>query len=64
MALSSQHFWCKVGRRSAEASSLRIVHNTNFGESEISEQGVAILVKNDVVWLQIPKNDVSFVEVF
>mmetsp|Transcript_20987 Transcript_20987/g.28231 ORF Transcript_20987/g.28231 Transcript_20987/m.28231 type:complete len:220 (-) Transcript_20987:1507-2166(-) len=64
MALSPQHLWCQVGWRAAETTSLRVVHHTNLGEAEICQKGVAIFIKDDIVWLEVAEDDVTTVEVF
>jgi hypothetical protein len=64
VALPSEHFRSEVSGRSAETASLSIVHYAYFREAKISQQSVPVFVIDDVVRLQVPENDVSFVQVF
>ena len=63
VALPSEHLRSEVSGRSAETTSLSIVHHAYFREAEISQQSVTVLVIDNVVRLQVPENDVSTVQV-
>lgn len=59
VALTPEHLWSQVGRTATERSGLRIVHDSNFGQAEICEKCVAVLVVHNIVRLQVPKNDIA-----
>lgn len=63
MTLSPEHLRCKVGRRATEAPRLGVVHDSNLGKSEVGQESMAILVKNNVVRLKISEDNVTLVEV-
>ena len=63
MALPSEHLGGQVGRRAAEAAGLGVVHHADFRQAKVCQQSMTIFVENDVVWLQVSKDDVLRVEV-
>ena len=64
MALSPQHLGCKVCWRATETTSLRVVHDADLRQAEVSEKGVAIFVIHNVIGLQITEDDITRMQVF
>lgn len=64
MAGLLQHFRSQIGHWATEWLRCLVVQNTFFRETEVSQQDMALLIQNYVVWFQISEDDVSIVEIF
>ena len=63
VTLPPKHLRSQIGWRTAEASRLGVVEDADFRQAKVCEESMAILIEDDVVWLQIPEDDVSPMQV-
>jgi hypothetical protein len=62
MAIPDDHLRGEVLRRPAEGVGLVFLALSHLGEAEVSQLQVPILIEEDVLWLQVPVQNVLLVE--
>lgn len=59
---SPEHFWSQVSDRPAEGfGTLAHFQDTFFGKTEIGEEGMAVIIEDDVIGFEISIDDIPFV---
>ena len=62
MVLSAHDFWCHVARRARGV--MRVVRRPNARDTHISNPNIAIALKQQVLWLNVPMDDSIAMHVF
>ena len=63
MPFASKHLRCKIRKRPTEAIGRDIVQYALLTQPKVRQLDMAILLNDDVIWLQVSEDDLSLVQV-
>lgn len=64
MSRPFEHLRGQIGGRAAEGAGGGVVEHAFLGEAEVGEHGVAFVIEDYVVWLQVSEDNIPFMQIF